>query len=152
MQSLEIGRSLLVTITAALALLFLAWPQVLFEPPARPGTSARLLVPLDDARFLIVGLTQDENRTDTIMVVQWDDRHGKARILGVPRDIGVPIPGVGTTKIVHAYASGGIGRTRLAVARALGVAIPHYFVFSLPALRHIVDLIGGGPLTVPRPM
>ena len=147
----RIGRGLLRFITAALALLLLTWPQVLFEPPARPGT-ARRLVPLDDARFLIVGLTQDENRTDTIMVVQWDDRHGKARILGVPRDIGVPIPGIGTTKIVHAYATGGIGRTRLAVARALGVLIPHYFVFSLPALRHIVDLIGGVPLTVEKRM
>jgi anionic cell wall polymer biosynthesis LytR-Cps2A-Psr (LCP) family protein len=40
----------------------------------------------------------------------------------------------------------------LAVARALGITIPHYFVFSLPALRHIVDLIGGVSLTVEKRM
>lgn len=138
-------------VAAALVLLAVSWRQGSFDP-SWLGKFARPRIPLDDARFLIVGLTQDENRTDTIMVVQWDDRRGQARILGVPRDIGVPITGVGTTKIVHAYATGGIGRTRIAVGRELGIAIPHYFVFSLPALRHLVDLIGGVPLTVEKRM
>ncbi len=122
------------------------------KPRLPAPESARQPIPLDDARFLIVGLTQDEHRTDTIMVVQWDDFHRQARVLGVPRDIGVPVAGIGTTKIVHAYATGGIGRTRVAVAKYLGLSIPHYFVFSLPALRHLVDLIGGVALTVEKRM
>jgi LCP family protein required for cell wall assembly len=72
--------------------------------------------------------------------------------LGVPRDIGVNIVGVGFTKLVHAYATGGVGRTRAAVAKLLGVPIAHYFVFSLPALRHLVDLVGGVPITVEKRM
>jgi LCP family protein required for cell wall assembly len=117
-----------------------------------PSQAARAPVPRGDARFLIVGLTQDRRRTDTIMVVQWDDARHQARILGVPRDTGVRLAGIGTTKIVHAYATGGVGRARAAVTRLLDIPIAHYFVFSLPAMRHLVDLIGGVPLTVEKRM
>jgi len=123
---------------------------------ARPASGERALpnpaVPPGDVRFLVVGLTQDRHRTDTIMVVQWDDARRAARILGVPRDIGVTLAGIGTTKIVHAYATGGIGRARAAVVKLLGIPIAHYVVFSLPAMRHLVDLIGGVPIAVEERM
>jgi len=108
--------------------------------------------PPGDSRFLIVGLTQDEHRTDSIIVVQWDEARHEARILGVPRDIAVNLDRIGTTKLVHAYATGGIGRARAAVVKLLDIPISHYIVFSLPAMRHLVDLIGGVPLTVEKRM
>jgi polyisoprenyl-teichoic acid--peptidoglycan teichoic acid transferase len=111
-----------------------------------------LLVPLGADRFLIIGLTQDRFRDDTIMVVQWDEGQHQARILGVPRDIAITLPGIGTTKLAHAYATGGITRARAAVAALLEIPIDHYVVFSLPAMRHIVDLLGGVPITVERRM
>lgn len=140
------------SILALLSLLVLPWAPP--GPAAAPGAEELRPAPIPrgDARFLVVGLTQDRKRTDTIEVIQWDDRHHLARILGVPRDIDITLPGVGSTKIVHAYATGGIGRARLAVVRLLNVPIAHYFVFSLPALQHIVDLIGGVPLTVEKRM
>lgn len=155
MRGIRTARGILrsVVIIALLSLLALPQPAAERKSRARPSPeSGRTSVPQGDERFLIVGLTQDQYRTDTIMVVQWDDLHQQARVLGVPRDIGVPITGIGTTKIGHAYATGGIGRTRLAVAKQLGVPIAHYFVFSLPALRHLVDLIGGVSLTVEKRM
>ena len=127
-----------------------AGPPAVRTPGA--GEPAAVSVPRGDVRFLVVGLTQDKQRTDTIEVVQWDDAHHRVRILGVPRDIDISIPGIGTTKIVHAYATGGIGRARAAVVRLLNVPIAHYFVFSLPAMRHVVDLIGGVPITVEKRM
>jgi LCP family protein required for cell wall assembly len=120
-------------------------PQVAHPAPPAPP-------PHGDERFLIVGLTQDQHRTDSIMVAQWDAVHHQARVLGVPRDIGVNIPNIGFTKLVHAYATGGVGRTRAAVVRLLNVPVAHYFVFSLPAMRHLVDLIGGVPITVEKRM
>jgi polyisoprenyl-teichoic acid--peptidoglycan teichoic acid transferase len=121
-------------------------------PAAHPGAAPAPAAVHGDERFLIVGLTQDLHRTDSIMVAQWDAAHHQARVLGVPRDIGVTIQGIGYTKLVHAYATGGVGRTRAAVARLLNVPVAHYFVFSLPALRHLVDLIGGVPITVEKRM
>lgn len=109
-------------------------------------------IPRGDARFLVVGLTQDRARTDTVEVVQWDDAHHRVRILGVPRDINISLPGVHTTKLDHAFATGGIGRSRAAVVRLLNVPIAHYIVFTLPAMRHIVDMIGGVPITVEKRM
>ena len=120
--------------------------------PSAARPTERPPVPHGDERFLIVGLTQDLHRTDSIMVAQWDAAHGQARILGVPRDIGVTITGVGFTKLVHAYATGGVGRTRAAVVTLLHVPVAHYFVFSLPALRHLVDLVGGVSIDVEKRM
>jgi polyisoprenyl-teichoic acid--peptidoglycan teichoic acid transferase len=135
------------------ALLFLPWPQT----PQRQAQSPEIVlqpspIPRGDARFLVVGLTQDRLRTDTIEVIHWDDAHHRVRILGVPRDIDVLLPGIGLSKLVHAYSTGGIGRARAATVRLLGVPIAHYVVFSLPAMRHIVDLIGGVPITVDKRM
>jgi polyisoprenyl-teichoic acid--peptidoglycan teichoic acid transferase len=120
--------------------------------PAAATAAAPAPIPPGDARFLVVGLTQDEHRTDTIEVVQWDDAHHAVRILGVPRDIDVSLPGIRTTKLAHAYATGGIGRARAAVVALLNVPIAHYIVFSLPGMRHFVDLIGGVPLDVEKRM
>ncbi|HXX38373.1 MAG TPA: LCP family protein [bacterium] len=126
-------------------------PLVSQTPEARPPMSAAV-VPRGDVRFLVVGLTQDRERTDTVEVVQWDDSHHRVRVLGVPRDIPISLPGVQTTKLDHAYATGGIGRARAAVVRLLNVPIAHYVVFSLPAMRQIVDLIGGVPIDVEKRM
>jgi len=117
-----------------------------------PTAGAPAPIPPGDARFLVVGLTQDEHRTDTIEVVQWDDAHHTVRILGVPRDIDVSLPRIRTTKLAHAYATGGIGRARATVVALLNVPIAHYIVFSLPAMRHVVDLIGGVSLDVEKRM
>jgi polyisoprenyl-teichoic acid--peptidoglycan teichoic acid transferase len=119
-----------------------------FGRPAEPVPS----VPRGNDRFLILGLTQDRLRDDTIMVTQWDKAHHQARILGVPRDIEIILPGIGGTKLAHAYETGGIGRARAAVVGLLNIPIAHYVVFSLPAMRRIVDLIGGVPITVDKRM
>jgi polyisoprenyl-teichoic acid--peptidoglycan teichoic acid transferase len=135
-----------------LATLFLPWTP---PPPTTQGPAPAIqppAIPRGDARFLVVGLTQDRLRTDTIEVIHWDDAHHRVRILGVPRDINVSLPGISNTKIVHAYSTGGIGRARAATVRLLNVPIAHYVVFSLPATRHIVDLLGGVPITVEKRM
>jgi LCP family protein required for cell wall assembly len=146
---------LLGCIAAALALLLV--PSPLPRGPVGPGgsgagTQGSVVVPRGDVRFLVLGLTQDNQRTDTIEVVQWDDAHHRVRILGVPRDIPITLPRIGTTKLVDAYATGGAGRARLMVMQLLDIPIAHYVVFSLPAMRRIVDLVGGVPIDVEKRM
>jgi LCP family protein required for cell wall assembly len=136
---------------ALLALLFIPWAPPFTASPTVPGLQPAV-IPRGDARFLVVGLTQDRMRTDTIEVIHWDDAHHKVRILGVPRDINITLPGIGTTKLVDAYATGGAGRARAVVVKMLNVPIAHYVVFSLPAMKHIVDLLGGVPLDVEKRM
>jgi LCP family protein required for cell wall assembly len=153
---MRIVRRVFGWIAAALvfvALLFLPWPQTALRQTQNPEIVLQPSpIPRGDARFLVVGLTQDRLRTDTIEVIHWDDANHRVRILGVPRDVDVMLPGIGVSKLVHAYSTGGIGRARAATVRLLGVPIAHYVVFSLPAMRHIVDLIGGVPITVDKRM
>jgi polyisoprenyl-teichoic acid--peptidoglycan teichoic acid transferase len=139
-----IAAILWTSIAASMAILILliVGSLVVPHPSLLPG----------DNRFLIIGLTQDRSRDDTIMVVQWDEPRHEARILGVPRDTAITLPGIGTTKLAHAYATGGSERARDAVAALLNIPIAHYVVFSLPAMRHIVDLLGGVPVTVEKRM
>jgi polyisoprenyl-teichoic acid--peptidoglycan teichoic acid transferase len=139
------------SVAALLSLIFFP-PWILSQQALQAPTFAPAPVPRGDVRFFVLGLTQDRQRTDTIEVVQWDDAHHRIRILGVPRDINITLPRIGTTKLVHAYATGGIGRARIAAVTLLNVPIAHYVVFSLPGMRHIVDLIGGVPLTVEKRM
>ena len=55
---------------------------------------------------------------------------------------GVDLPRNKRMEIALTYIYG-VGRTRAAVVRLLDGPVAHYFLFSLPALRHLVDLIGG---------
>jgi polyisoprenyl-teichoic acid--peptidoglycan teichoic acid transferase len=132
-------------VVAVLGALAVPW-----TPQGPRGPAA--VVPRGDDRFLVLGLTQDNRRTDTVEVVQWDGAHHAVRVLGVPRDIPFTLPGVGTTKLVDAYATGGVGRARAMVAQLLGIPIAHYVVFSLPAMREVVNLIGGVPIDVEKRM
>ena len=131
-----------IAVSAAI-LILLAVGGLLIPPPSLHS---------EDNRFLIIGLTQDQARDDTVMVVQWDEGRHQARILGVPRDVAITVPGIGTTKLAHAYATGGITRALAAVVALLDIPIAHYVVFSLPAMRHIVDLLGGVAITVDKRM
>ncbi|HKX17000.1 MAG TPA: LCP family protein [bacterium] len=147
----RIARVAVLAVLLALFLLPAVRPTSRTTPPPPSGLQPAA-IPRGDARFLVVGLTQDRMRTDTIEVIHWDDAHHRVRILGVPRDINVSLPGISNTKLVHAYSTGGIGRARAAVVRLLNVPIAHYVVFSLPAMRHIVDLLGGVPVNVEKRM
>jgi LCP family protein required for cell wall assembly len=158
-RSINTRRAVAVLLAAGIAVALLRGPEpaaVLLGAarvePSAPATPPLPPVPRGDNRFLVVGLTQDRHRTDSIMVIQWDDLHHAARILGVPRDIRVNLQGIGNTKLAHAYATGSIGRARAAVVKLLNIPIAHYVVFSLPGMRHLVDLIGGVPLTVEKRM
>ena len=152
MKTLAQWSARVAAVIVLLAVLFIPWipPSPSTQAPVPPLQPTA--IPRGDARFLVVGLTQDKLRTDTIEVIHWDDAHHKVRILGIPRDINVALPGISNTKLVHAYSTGGIGRARAATVRLLNVPIAHYVVFSLPAMRHLVDLIGGVPITVEKRM
>src|SRR5579883_17343 len=91
-------------------------PQARRTPHA--ANHVAVVVPRGDARFLIVGLTQDRQRTDTVEVVQWDDAHHRVRILGIPRDIPIALPGDPVTKLDHARD----GRDRAGTRRGRAAA------------------------------
>ncbi len=106
-------------------------------------------------RFMLVigsdspGSSLEGSRGDTLQIVGIDGKGG-AGIVGIPRDLYVPLSTGGTAKINAAFALGG-GKAQLdTVKRVSGLPIEGYAVTGFAGFRKIVDESGGLPLVIDR--
>ncbi len=88
-------------------------------------------------------------RADTIMIVRLDPVAGTCRVLSVPRDTQVDLPGYGQSKINHALLVGGIPYQQLVVGRMLGIPIDDYALIDFNAFEQLVDTVGGITIDIP---
>ena len=80
-------------------------------------------------------------RSDTMML--WRIGGGTSRLLSIPRDTQVPIPGYGVTKINAAYSYGGPALAIKTVENLTGVKINHLIIVNLGNFPKFIDAIGG---------
>ncbi|NDC82805.1 LytR family transcriptional regulator [bacterium] len=109
---------------------------------------------LNGVNVLLMGIdnTKDIQRSDTIMVLHLDaDRH-RIGVLSIPRDSRVNVPGVGLTKINHAYAYGGPPLLKSTVISFLGIPIDYYIKVNLGGVQELVDDLGGIDVNVSKNM
>ena len=132
-------------------------------PPVVVPTAAPLPVPevassgADTILFLGLDARSGEGfvaRSDAIMLVRVDPARQRLTLLSLPRDLWVPIPGVGEGKINSAYFIGeqvgqGAALARETIGSVLGIAIDHVVVMDFKGFRSIVDVLGGVPVDVP---
>ncbi|MEN8173782.1 MAG: LCP family protein [Chloroflexota bacterium] len=103
---------------------------------------------------------QGPPRTDTIILVTIDPETESAKMLSIPRDLWVEIPGFGGYKINQAYPlgesqglpTGGPGLILDTVEQFLDIEIPFYVQINFESFIHIVDEIGGVKVNVPNPL
>ena len=88
--------------------------------------------------------------TDTMMLVRMDPAQEQVRILSIPRDTRVPIPGHGTFKINAANPYGGPPLAAQVVANLLGVNVDRYLLINSRAVVQLVDALGGIDVYVPK--
>jgi LCP family protein required for cell wall assembly len=81
-------------------------------------------------------------RADSMSVVVFDRDDGSCRMLSVPRDTRVEMPGYGYTKMNSALAVGGIPFQQLMVEQLLGISIDHYGLIDFSGVEQLVDSIG----------
>ncbi|NEO86288.1 MAG: LCP family protein [Spirulina sp. SIO3F2] len=94
-----------------------------------------------------------EGHTDTMLLIRFDPGDQTVRMLSIPRDTQVPIPGVGVRKINDANIHGGKDLLQEVVSETLnGVTIDRYVRVTNDAFRELVDLVGGIEVYVPRDM
>lgn len=92
-------------------------------------------------------------RSDTMLLVRLDPADQTVRMLSIPRDTQVEIPGVGMQKINDANVEGGPALAARVVSRTLNdVPIDRYLRITTEAFRELVDLVGGVEVFVPLPM
>ncbi|NET58706.1 MAG: LCP family protein [Symploca sp. SIO2E6] len=92
-------------------------------------------------------------RSDTILLLRLDPTDNSVRMLSVPRDTQVEIPGLGLAKINDANVEGGSALAARVVSRTLNnVPIDRYVRVTTDAFRELVDLVGGIEVFVPQSM
>jgi LCP family protein required for cell wall assembly len=89
-------------------------------------------------------------RPDVLMLIRLEPETRTCRLLAIPRDTRVELPGYGESKINHALMVGGIPYQILVTEDFLGIEIDHYALMDFVAFEQIVDSLGGISVTVPE--
>jgi LCP family protein required for cell wall assembly len=103
---------------------------------------------LDDLRFFGKA---DGQRGDVIMLVRLDRDDGEARILSVPRDLWVEIPGHGDGKINAAFSYGGPTLMVQTIRENLGIDVNHYVEIDFTGFIGMINQLGGVEVTFDYP-
>ncbi len=92
-------------------------------------------------------------RTDTIMIARVDTNNSTVRLLSVPRDLWVDIPGSGEDR-VNASFTGENGPARLVetIELNLGIEINQYAEVNFVGFQDVIDALGGVPMYFETPV
>jgi polyisoprenyl-teichoic acid--peptidoglycan teichoic acid transferase len=144
------------------------------QATALPGQPTPTLIPspttdhvrdLPAGRFNILVLGTDKRpndtehtpRSDTILLANIDTISHTVRIMSIPRDLIVSIPGYGKNKINAAYVfgeyyhepGGGPALAVQTVSDFFNVPVAYYVTLNFDGFRAIVDAVGGIAIDVP---
>ena len=103
---------------------------------------------------LVIGEDNVENskRSDTVLLASIDIDDKNIRVVSLPRDLRVMIPGHGTQKLNHAYAYGGHELLKATVEQYLSVPILYYVIVDFDNFPQFIDSLGGIDLEVDKKM
>ncbi|HEX6220662.1 MAG TPA: LCP family protein [Acidimicrobiia bacterium] len=82
-------------------------------------------------------------RGDVVMLVRVDPSTNETRMLSIPRDLWVSIPGHGENRINAAYTFGGPRLMVETIKQNLGVSINNYVEIDFVGFQSLVDELGG---------
>lgn len=93
------------------------------------------------------------SNTDTMIIAQLDPQVAQIRLLSVPRDTQVEIPGYGKGKISAVARLGkGMKTTKTLLEKVCGQPIDGYVLTNFAGFKDIIDTLGGINLTVEKDM
>ena len=119
------------------------------------GSDLTILVVGSDSREGIEDLTffgpAGGERGDVIMLVRLDSGGGVARILSIPRDLWVDIPGHEQGRINSAFSYGGPSLMVQTIRENLGVEVNHYVEVDFVGFIDLINEIGGIEMTFEYP-
>jgi LCP family protein required for cell wall assembly len=124
----------------------------------KPGAPITVLAVGSDTRNLgkgasaIFGSTDSVTgqRSDTIMLVRIVPATSSVAIMSIPRDLLVPIAGMGTTRINSAFNSGP-DLLVSTIQQDFGINVNHFMVVNFYSFTQIADSIGGVYQYFPTP-
>ena len=107
----------------------------------------------DPINILALGEDQrypgEKTHSDTIIVMTIDPKQGKVRLVSLPRDLAVSVPGYGEmSKINEGNYLGGPAYEAYTVEHALGIPINYYIVLRFQTFKTVIDALGGVNINV----
>jgi LCP family protein required for cell wall assembly len=113
------------------------------------GSDSRALTGANNAEFGSETETPGQ-RSDTILLVRVVPADHTLTILSIPRDLWVPIQGMGTQRI-NASFNNGANLLVSTIESDLGIPIDHYVEVNFDTFRQITDAVGGVEFYFPTP-
>jgi LCP family protein required for cell wall assembly len=101
----------------------------------------------DGSRYGDVG----GQRNDTTLVVRVEPARKRVSMLSIPRDLVVPIAGIGVENRINAAFTEGPGQLVKTVEQNFGIPIHHYVLIDFDGFKAIVDALGGIDVRFPYP-
>ncbi|MCX7828286.1 MAG: LCP family protein [Thermanaerothrix sp.] len=95
---------------------------------------------------------EGSRRTDSIALAFVDLDAKTVKVISLPRDTRVNIPGHGFQKLNHSYAFGGVDLLKSTIMSNLGVPIHYYVLLDYGSFARMIDSIGGVDVYVPKRM
>lgn len=92
----------------------------------------------------------DAGRADTIMVISINPTKESIKMISIPRDTYVNVPGYGKTKINHSYA---YGQEQLAIKTInsnFGLNITEYITINFEGLINVINAVGGVDINISK--
>ncbi len=108
----------------------------------------------DNISILFLGV-DDRNgdlsgRTDAMVLATFNQEEGTVKMLNIPRDSRVDIPGrQNLDKINHAHAFGGVDLTVETVENLLDIPVDYFVTLDFTAFMEVIDTFGGVEVDVP---
>ena len=94
--------------------------------------------------------TRRVQRSDSIILLHLPDSADRITALSIPRDTYLSVPGIGNTKINHAFSHGGDALLKIAVSQFLDVPVHHTVKVNLSGVEKMIDAVGGVVVDVPK--
>ena len=163
-------RRLLIALAVLALLLVASGVYFWYDPTALGIVSTPLLPPAsgtvpwngsDRINILAMGVDSrnpaDAPHSDTMIVLSLDPANRKARMVSIPRDLAVTVPGYGQLSkinagyfqgVVQGGIAGGPPYAAFTVEHSLGVPINYYAVLDFNKFRKLIGALGGVDINV----
>lgn len=119
---------------------------------------------VDAINVLVLGVdtraAEGDQNADVIMIARIDFVANEVRVVSIPRDLQVEVPGYGPSKINGAYNIGiqnepeneiaGVVMMRDTIEYNFGVRIDEYVLVDFNGFEDVIDAVGGITITVPE--